>query len=74
MITVFSNVVDLDWIRIQWGSWICIRIRIKEGKMTGSLDVFYGGLGISKLPYYLKKSFFRQYCWSGEVLFKFFQL
>jgi hypothetical protein len=28
------GVVDLDpdWIRIQWGPWI--RIRIKEGKMT----------------------------------------
>jgi hypothetical protein len=27
-----SSGVDLDWIRILWGPWIRIRIRIKEGK------------------------------------------
>jgi hypothetical protein len=39
-----------------------------------SLDIFFGGLEISKLQFLISnKSFLRQYCWSGEVLFKFFQ-
>jgi len=53
-----TNVVYPDWIRIQWGTWILIRIRIRNPESAGcsllrsegffcSLDVLYGGLGIA---------------------------
>jgi hypothetical protein len=44
------------WIRIRTR----IRIRIQEGKNDGfssNLDVLYGGLGISKIQFLIKKDF-----------------
>jgi hypothetical protein len=57
---------DPDWIRIQWGLWIRIWIRtgfhfwkywmFSEG-FSCCLNVLYGGLGISKFQFLIKKRY-----------------
>ena len=48
---------DPDWIRIQWGPWIRIRIRIQEGKNDPKniAEVFSCSLNIRKLQSLIKK-------------------
>jgi hypothetical protein len=85
------------WIRIQWSSWIRIRIRIQEGKsgpekykrvirfivwnakcsllraegFSCSLDVLYGGLGISKFKFLIKKRWRKKF-WAVPMFLSMF--
>jgi hypothetical protein len=68
-----SSVVDPDWIRIQWCPGIqegkittkkqkgLINFILKYWMFSCSLDVLYGGLGISKMQLLIKKGYIKNF-------------
>jgi hypothetical protein len=50
---------DLDQMNTDPKHWFQIRIQIRKGK-NDPLDVLYGGLGISKLQFMIKKKYIFQ--------------